>query len=682
MRRTRPGMHGASMQVPSPRRNHLFPIIISWYLIVCGMVGDPSIAVAQRPRDVVLIFPPIPDDRSADSAYVVAFAAELRNSLYRWRQHAVRTIRFCRESVLCDELPPSRPELETARMLQADFYVIGKFRRDTVEPGVDLRVMETARQGGIPHYTASINVQTESDMPPKDFARVISGLLKDTLQAATRAARDARDCWAKVRDRNYDDARARAERAFTRFPNHASAAMCVSYVHEAVNQPDSVIWALERAVAGDSMLVHAWGGLALEYLRRGDTTRAVNARIQEVQADPDDVRRRLRVAQVVNRLGHHGAAVELVRGGVDDANNALEFHALLARMCVQYEMWECALESLTEQYALDSSLAGDTTFYFQVIGVAQSLIDTAAVAHWTREAVTRVDSVVRDAWERAERQRRSAERAEEVLQSLRMARANALGQAGERDSALAIYRAISMADPENIRARIAAARLLTRDDFLVLEPTVYLDTQALRTADSLLTTAAEKSVDDRVQQTVAILYLEVGTRLVQDRVAPAVALEWLEKALHYAPNGALHDRGRALSGLAIFYLVEDLDTRLRVEQTCELVGHEAELIARGIAVFQEAQDEFAEQILAGLRAYEELIPAYRRALRCDDTALASPDLSTLDENEPGRATRVGSRPSDESTDLARASDAAIAAFSCPGAPASAAECGRGSSRPA
>ncbi len=591
MSRVRPGKTPASRPVLRPQHNCLLPIVTYWCLIACGLVCDPSVTVAQRPRDAVLIFPPLPDDRNADSGYVVELALELREGLNRWRRHAVRMIRFCGNDHFCDELPSDRSTLEMARMLQADFYVNGRFRRNSGKPLVDLRVMDTARQGGIPHYTASLTVPGEPAMSPKDFARIISGVLKDTLGAAMQAGGDARDCWAEVRDRKYDQARDRAERAFRRFSNHPSAAMCLSYVYLALERPDSLVLALERAVAGDSMLVQAWRSLGQEYLRLGDTTRAVNARSREVRADPGDVKRRLLVAQLIDGLGYHETAVELLSGGTRHATSALEFVSLQARMCLQYEMWECALDALTEQYRLDSSLAGDTTFYFQVIGVAQTLSATAAVARWTEEAVTQVDSVVNEAWQRAESHRRSAERAEEVLESLRMARAAVLGEVGESDSALAIYRAISSADPENIRARVAAAKLLTRQGLLALKPTVPLDTQALVAADSLLASAAEQSDDDQVHQTVALLYLEVGTRLVQDRMAPGIAVEWLQKALRFAPDSALRAHGSALSGLAFFYLVEDADARVRVEQTCDLVQHEAELIAQGKAAFGEAQGE-------------------------------------------------------------------------------------------
>ncbi len=595
--------------------------VLAWLAVAaCGAwVGAPT-AHAQRPREVVLIFPPIPEDRAADSTYVLELAAEVRQSLRRWRRHAVRMIQFCFEADFCEELPTDREAFYSARLLRADLYVVGEFRRASPVPQVALRIMETARQGGIPHFTTSFTVGADTALAAKDFAKLVRDALKDTLQTAMRASRYARECWDNVRELKYEAARERAARAFRDYPNHASAARCLSYVYLALKNSDSLIIALERAVLGDSTMADAWEDLGLEYMRRGDTLQAVDARIREVRADPDNAPRRMKIARLFDTMRQFDAAVTIVREGAERAGGDLEFRHLLARMCFEYRMWPCALDALSQLYELDSALVGDTTFYLRVISVAQYLSDTTAVDRWTGEAVRQVRRVADEAWERAEQARRDAEQIDEVLRSLRMARAEVLANLGQRDSALGIYRDISADDPANIRAFIAAAQLITQDRFLVLDSTVPLDTMVLISADSLLTAAGERSQDPQVRQSVALIYLEVGTRLVQRRVAPTLALDWLEKAMRYDPDSTLQRRARAMSGLALFFLVEDADVEVRAGETCDLVDREAALLARGLTTMDAMESELpelAEQIGNTFEAYGQLITAYRRALDCD-----------------------------------------------------------------
>jgi tetratricopeptide (TPR) repeat protein len=596
-----------------------------WLLAAVALVAAP--AQAQRPRDAILIFPPTPEDRGADSSYAVQLAAEIRDGLIRWRRHAVRVIEFCLEDELCEEFPPPQLAFDVARHLRADIYVLGEFRRASPNPMVDLRILETARQGGVPHFTTALTVVGDSALLAVDFARDVRDSLKAALQTVQRAARHATECWEGVRERDYERAHDRAARAFEVSANHPSAARCLSYVYLATQNSDSLVWALERAVAGDPGMTDAWEELGLEYARRGDTVRAVQARISEVRSDPNDAPRRMRAARVLHTMGEESAAVALVREGAARAGGDLEFRGLLARMCFEYRMWRCALESYTELYVLDSSVVADTAFYQRIIAVAQTLADTAAVDRWTHEAVENIEPEVRAAWERAERARLDAERAEQLLNSFRMARASVLADVGQPDSALVIYRGIASADPQDARAPIAAAQLLTQERFLVVERGTPLDSVILRSADSLLMSAMRRSAEPEVHHSAALVYLEVGSRLVQRRVAPLVALDWLEKALTYEADSTLQQRATALTGIAYFYLVEDSDTAVREQQTCDQVEYEAELVAQGLARVPSVQRQFPElgaNVTSALAAYEQLLPAYRRSLQCEATSAVTP----------------------------------------------------------
>jgi tetratricopeptide (TPR) repeat protein len=595
-------------------------VAVFWALSVWPTALAAQIPTRERvrPLEGLLFLVPVPEDK-ADSAYSVEVAAHMRERFGRWHRHEANLIEFCEETESCGALVPDTSAHHYARSVGADFYVFGSFSRRP-NPSIRLRIHETGRRGGIQHHLATVVVRAESQIAAQSFAGMVNRVLSDTLGPAIAAARDARDCWEEVVDRQYESATAQAMGALRRFPNHPSAASCLAYIYGATDRADSLVWSLERAAAGDSSLTHVWERLGEVYLSAGDTVSAVAARMREVGTDPNDVQRRVRIARTMDEFGRRDEALQLLSGGVERAGDNVELRKLLVRMCIQYEMWDCALANMSSLYALDSSLVGDTTFYFQMIGLAQAMSDPDKAIWWTEEAVKQVDSLVDVAWEQVEEQRRAAERVEDVYYSLRFAHAGTLRDMGRKDSALVVYRGIMMEDPDNVRARLEVARLLSDGRSFgpgALTPT---DSQILYSSDSLLAGAAALSEDPEVLQTVALLYLDVGSRLSQNRATPNHAAAWLEKALLHDQDGSLAARGNAILTVVMAYLVEDTDGELRTEPSCSLVDAEAVLIDRGLAAAAEAQEEYSDavdELAGGLRAYAELIPQLRAALGCD-----------------------------------------------------------------
>jgi len=578
----------------------------------------PIRAPRERPLEALLFLVPVPEIREVDSAYSVELATHIRERFGRWHRHEAMLIEFCEATESCGALVPDTSAYYYARSVGADFYVFGSFSR-TPNPRVQLQVYETGRRGGIRHRLAAIDVQAESDVAAQSLAGMVNGILGDTLGQGIAAARDARDCWAKVVDRDYESATSDAMNSLERFPNHPSAASCLAYIYGATGKRDSVVWALEKAAAGDPNLTHVWERLGEEYLSVGDTARAVDARLKEVNSDPDDMQRRVRIARLMDELGRRGPAFDLLSEGVERAGNNIELRRLLVRMCMQYEMWECAIQNMGALYTLDSTLVGDTTFYFQMIGLAQTVADPDVAIWWTEEAIGQVDSLVGVAWAKVEEQRRAAERVEDVWYSLRLSHAGTLRDLGRRDSARVVYEGILEDDPWNPRAALAMARMLTEGREFGPGRLTPGDSQVLAAADSLLSGVALYSDVPAVLQTVGISYFDVGSRLLRNRSAADLAVDWLEQALQHDPDSTLATRGNAMLAVALAYLVEDADMRLRAEPSCALVEAEAELISRGLAAVDGAGPEFFDtvsEVGSGLRAYVELIPQMREVLGC------------------------------------------------------------------
>ncbi len=579
----------------------------------------PIRAPRERPLEALLFMVPVPEERDADSAYAVELATHMRERFGRWHRHEATLIEFCEATESCGALVPDTSAYYYARSVGADFYVFGSISR-TPFPRVQLQIYETGRRGGIRHRLATIDVRAESDVAAQSLAGMVNGILGDTLGQGIAAARDARDCWTKVVDRDYVSATSDAMHSLERFPNHPSAASCLAYIYGATGKRDSVRWALEKAAAGDASLTHVWERLGEEYLGVGDTARAVDARLREVSTDPDDMQRRVRIARLMDELGRRGAAFDLLSEGVERAGNNIELRRLLVRMCMQYEMWECAIQNMGALYALDSTLVGDTTFYFQMIGLAQAVADPDVAIWWTEEAVGQLDSLVGVAWAKVEEQRRAAERVEDVWYSLRLSHAGTLRDIGRKDSARVVYEGILEDDPWNPRAALAMARMLTDGRGFGPGDLSPADSQVLRAADSLLDGVAQHSDVAAVLQTVGISYFDVGSRLLRNRGAADLAVYWLERALQHDPDSTLAARGNAMLAVALAYLVDDADLQLRAAPSCELVDVEAGLIDRGLAAVEGAGPEFVETVAevgSGLRAYVELIPQMREVLGCD-----------------------------------------------------------------
>ena len=584
-----------------------------------GSAQIPPRQASERVYEALLFMVPVPENRAADSAYSVEFASHVRERFSRWRRHEATRVAYCEATESCDWLAPDSLTHYIARSAGADFYVFGSLSRDPA-PAVELSVYETGKQGGFRHKVARIRIRASADLAAQTFAGMVNGVLGDTLSNAIAAARDTRDCWSAVAEHDYQGGKGKAMGALRRFPNHPAAASCLAYIYGAQSNQDSLLWALERAAGGDSALTHVWGQLGDLYLTRGDTIRAVQARLLEVETDPADAPRRIRVVRLMDELGEREAAVSLMEDGVARFGEDLEFRRMLVRMCLQYQMWRCAQENLGALYSLDPSLAADTAFYFQMIGLAQATSDPEMAIWWTEEAARLVDSLVDEAWRLVDEQRRSAERMEELHLSLRLSNAATLLDMGRRDSALQVYLGIFEESEQNWRAGIAAARLLTEDPSLGTRPVARADSVGLSIADSLLLNVAQATVEPGVWEQVGLLYLDVGSRLVRHPDAARLASTWLDNALVHDPNDAHEARGNAMLSLALAYLVEETDNRLREEPTCELVQEERDLLARGLEAVAAAGTEFTElteRVAAGLQEYSSLIPRLSEAVGCE-----------------------------------------------------------------
>lgn len=554
----------------------------------------------QQQLDRLLVLAPVPVD-PGDSANAIAIGDEFRSRMEGKTRRQMNVVAKDRIGEALEASGFSREALldasaseQLARFLQADAYILGRVEQNS-SPMVHLRLVDIRRTGlsGWIHYQA----------PAGSTPRQIADGLANQMDAHLRAADAARDCVERRDRRDFTAAKDRARRAFQSVPNHAGAAMCLAIVFEAARDPaDSQIVALEMAVKGDSTSTRAWEMLGRQYQVKGDTLKAAETFIKQLEADPTDSRLRTGVAALLITQKQYDRARVLLDEGIRQNPGDLQLMQLKARACKDGSLWPCLLEANAALYEVDSSLTGNAQFYLETFGAAQSANDTTAMLRWSGEAVRRIpENVV--FWR---------------------ARANALKTAGQEDSALVAYERISQLDPSDIASQLQIAEIVLTG--LRIDSGVPLDTARLARVDALLskvialrTTPAGAPADTNVWLNVAFRYFQPGSQLVQKRVSFPLGTYWLEQAVKYDVRRQLAAQASFFLGLGYFFQLGDLDAQLRESKSCDLVVREADLIAKAKAAMTAGaslQQATANQILQYLGQYEGLIPQYRQSFKC------------------------------------------------------------------
>ncbi len=578
---------------------------------MCVLAAAPGELHAQlsggrRSNERVLVLPPVPVG-GADSTLAVAFASELRDrmeSKYRYKLRIIPTETICEaleaSGFDCNAILPPENGNALARFLQASGYIVGWFgASDSLR--VTLRLVDNARSG----LSGWIRFAGASDRGVERFARHVSDGLDDHI----KAAEFARQCNERRERSDFRGAHDRADKAFALVSDHPSAAMCLALLFEAQQQPrDSMIGALERAVEGDSLNDDAWAMLGRRLLDAGDTARGVDAFEHQLRADPNNIQLRHGIAGAFIQAGRYQEAADLLQYALDRNPLDLPTLQIKARACVEGAIWQCALDALSEEYPIDSSLAGDTVFFQRVIGAAQALENHEAMLQWTGEAVERFSNVV----------------------SLWRARAASLKAVDDRDGALDAYDRIIGIDSTQIGSALAAAQLLL-DSTLLIDTITPLDTARLLRADVLLQLVSARSTDTATSMNVAALYYNPGSRIAQARLLPHLLLgaHLLEQAIAHdlraRPDSAGVFRGSIATpanfflGLAYFFNVTELDTQVRESESCEMATLEAERLAKARAAMEAGRsvsEQTATQILEFVGRYEGAVETYGPAWEC------------------------------------------------------------------
>ncbi|MEE8192553.1 MAG: hypothetical protein V3T74_07410 [Gemmatimonadales bacterium] len=593
--------------------------------VFAGLFAGLALSVApaeaqlatRRATERALFLIPAPQSPD-DSAFVVALADDVRDQMASRLRRQIVTIP---STDICRVLEESAYECDTAlnpadadrlaQAMRADVYIVGSMWREDDAPVSRFRMVDVRRTG----LSGWMTVEGAAGASPEEFATSIL----DSLEHQMEAARWAREC-IEERDRgDFEDAMERAHRAFAIYPNHPSAAMCAEVVSEVLRQSaDSQIVHVRRAVAGDSLLSRGWERLGRLYQARGDSTAALLAFAQQSRTRPADRKLRMGVIAGAITMDAYDVARDLADEWLAVVPADLGILQLKARACVEGGLWDCALDALTQQYAIDSTLVGDSVFYRQVIGAAQSLGSTTAQLEWSAEAVRHIPGSA-SLW-RAHASALVAEAgtvgAVAGVES-DPGRADSLAALEQvyTDSAVAVYEHLLATDATDVRSALAAARLLL--GVVEIDTAIPLDTaRLLKGGEFLVRAVAASPADTSVLMNVAVTFYQRGSALVRARMLFRTAVAWLEHSTEYDVLGRLPPQNYFFLGLGYMFLIYEFDQEVTATQSCELVDEEAGMVARGKEAMtlgaQLAPDQ-ANRFLQQFNTFEERIPQLRRA---------------------------------------------------------------------
>lgn len=354
-------------------------------LAVSAAAGAPAQLARVQPTEKLLVLPLTPNGSDTATTVAVADVARERTAaLARGKVQVVTKEQLCKALQTygfgCDVLMGEREAAELARALGVDAYTTGALQARDGRLTANVRVVDVGGAGMAYRFGASGNPG------PAELGNAIA----ERLAAIARAAEPARDCAMQRTRAALPRALAAAARAIALDPDLPAAHMCTALVYEAQRQPpDSIIAAARRALRGDSLNGQAWRLIFSQAQVKSDTATMIEALNADMRGDPTNTARRIAYANLLYQMKRYDEARALLDQGLalfPTDNGMLE---LKARVCIEGEIWSCALEALKAQAQADSTHLADSTFLNSAIGVAQRANDGEHLLYFGRAAVAR-----------------------------------------------------------------------------------------------------------------------------------------------------------------------------------------------------------------------------------------------------------------------------------------------------
>lgn len=488
-------------------------------------IGAAGVGSGQRPstqpQPEKLLMLPFPVTGGADSAtsiHTMDVAREKLAGMARYKVTVIPKPKICEALTAsgfpCDGLMDEQQVRQLARFLQVDAFTVGVLTKSGSSLAARVRVIDVGGSG----FAYSFNV----DNGNPGTAQALGEAMAQRLNIVIRAAEHARDCNAQRARGAFPRALDGARKALQIDPDLPAAHMCMVLVYEAQRQPpDSLIAAASRALKGDSLNTAAWETIGRQYQVKGDTLKALDAFVHLALADPSNERFMIGVAQQLAQHRQAQRAVDLLSHGLRLNPNNQGMIERRTQICIDGELWRCALDGLGARAEKEPALLADTAFLKTAIGAAQQLADTQALLRYSREA--------------ARHRPRNA--------SFWKALGAAYELAAKPDSAVWAYRRSLEIDPSDLAASLLVAKT-------IIEGTAYDSAKAAQVPkpDTAQINAIRKAYADRLDSarvdleravsspdTVSRLNAAAIMRTAGEKLARVGAydraLTWLERTL-------------------------------------------------------------------------------------------------------------------------------------------------------
>jgi len=385
---------------------------------MAGAAGSAAAQLAvQQPTEKLLVLP-LAVSSPADSATSIALGDAVRDRITALAKYKVMVIpkaKLCEalqaSGFPCDVLLDDQQARQLARFLSVQAYVTGLLTRSGSTLTANIRVIDISSAGMAASFTST------NGNP--GTTQALAEAVAQRLNTVIRASEQARECTKSRQSGQFPRALAAARKALVIDSTSAGANLCIATVYEAQRMPvDSIIAASERARKGDPFNSTALENIARGWQQKGDTLKAIEAFITQLDGEPRNASRRMAIAQLLRQMKEFKRAADLLEAGFKLTPGDAQMLELRTRVCIEGSLWKCVVEGLSQQMQHDSALAKDTSFLNTAIGAAQSAADTQALLRFTEVALRQFPSSIR----------------------INKARGGAFEMAGMIDSAIAIYK--------------------------------------------------------------------------------------------------------------------------------------------------------------------------------------------------------------------------------------------------
>jgi len=487
--------------------------------LVCITTAARAQIAPQQPSIKVVVLPLVvkaPAD-SALSIAVMDVGREKLGGMARYKVQVIPKPKLCEalkaSDYPCDVLLDETQANQLARFLNVNAYTTGTLERNGSTITATIRVRDIGSSGLAALFSVS------SGNP--GTAAAVGEQIAQRLNTIVRAGEQARECNDQRSKSQFARALDAARKALAIEPNLPAAQFCIATVYEAQHMGvDSELAAYQRAAKGDSLNATAWENIAHRYQQKGDTLKAIDALTHELAGEPQNVQLRLGIAELLRQQKQYARAKVilddwLVKNPSDQ--RVVEFRQ---RICIEGELWRCALDGFVATIQNDSSKGADSAFVKAALGAAQQVADTQQQLGFSRVGV------------------RHFPKSAVFWKSL----GSAFDMKGQKDSSFWAYKQSLAIDPADVQSALLVAKALVDGATFDTAQATKLksDTAALhrfRTAfadqlDSAKTylARAAASPDTNVQVNAAAIMRTAGEKLVRAGAGDRAAW-WLHQTL-------------------------------------------------------------------------------------------------------------------------------------------------------